>query len=724
MMAASTMTNLSLPDEAKAVIWRIFGAGASPLTEWSTFDLIKPIIGKRVSSPTQQVGTINEIRNWFELIGERRWLKPDMQEPVAVLILEGIGTDRSETAVWAIGSIEGDLAIRVIRSRWRPEEIDSFVDAVLTTLEKVCERDEVLDAAGIVPVAGHDSGKARIPRDAVQRKGKLETFQYLDSHGFELIHRALHPPAGNLVELVIDLQAERFESLIERLDHPVMQARAAYHMVAATRASGHRTPLQWITEDSCDALVALAIVHTLETVNRLDEDIRSSERLGEDRCIWSTELRPPQDDLDAAAVTLLNDLVSRLAKLDPLASARWIGELLSGAPYTLMRDGDFEKPPRIEQLEKMCTDRLACLVRHSWSDNLPAALCAGLCLTPRTTWTRHMAEVAWAVRDVEPARAATLARATLDEHERHVAEELQRGHLFLNWNDWHDREWIAGLGAALALSGDELDLPKWVSTRCRALPLSVWDAEESYQTFSTADRAAQIWFLVALHAVAGLKQIDRAVDPVEVRALAEIVWTHCYFAGQYLRDGSDASVAAEQAARSAVEFGEPSDLWLLEQARSPRVGPRALWALIDQRRKRTAREGASDTGYDEMVIDEVARAASNRFGDGEQFDFQSLHYWGHLWLQLDAIDQARRTAKAIIAFSMRGVDRGSKVLVLKLLTLGSNGQRLDLETRDYIESTYQELWPIYGYTLDAERADRQQIDESLERSGVTARRAT
>ena len=130
-------------------------------------------------------------------------------------------------------------------------------------------------------------------------------------------------------------------------------------------------------------------------------------------------------------------------------------------------------------------------------------------------------QVAWEVRDVEPARAATLARATLDEHERRVTEELERGHLFLNWSEWHDREWIAGLGAALALSIDEIDLPNWVSTRCRALPLSVWDAEENYQAFSTADRAAQIWLLVALHAVEALKQIDRAVDPVEVRALAE-----------------------------------------------------------------------------------------------------------------------------------------------------------------------------------------------------------
>ena len=673
-MAASTMTDVSLPDEAKAVIWRIFGAGESPLTGRSTFDLIERVICKHVSSSTQQDWAISTIRGWFETIGQRRWLKPDIREPVADLILEGIGADRSETAIWAMGSIDGDLAASVIRSRCSPEEIDTFIDAVLTTLGKICDSDDVLNAAGIVPFAEFDSGKARIPRDAVQREGRLETFLHLSSHGFDLIHRALHPPAGNLIELVIDLRPGRFQTLIERLDHPVMQARAAYHMVAATQALDHRKPLQWITENSSDELIALAIMYTIETVNRLDEDIRSSARLGEDRPIWGTELRPPQDDLDAAAVNLLNDLVDRLAILNPLACARWIGELLSGAPYALMRGGNFEKPLRIEQLEKMGTELLARLVRHSWSDDLLAALCAGLCLTPRTTWTRHVAEVAWEVRDVEPARAANLARAALDEHERHVAEELEHGHLFLNWNDWHDREWIAGLGAALALSIDGIDLPNWVSTRCRALPLSVWDAEENYQSFSTADRVAQVWFLVALHAAEGLKQDNRAVDPAGVRALAEAIWSHCYFAGQQLPDGRDASVAGEHAARYAVKFGEPSDLWLLEQARSPRVGPQALWALIDQRREKAAHEGGSDAGRDEMVIDEFALAASNRFGKGGQFGFESLHHWGRLWLLLDAIEEASRTANALLAFPMRGFDRSSKILVLELLALGADGQ--------------------------------------------------
>ena len=82
-----------------------------------------------------------------------------------------------------------------------------------------------------------------------------------------------------------------------------------------------------------------------------------------------------------------------------------------------------------------------------------------------------------------------------------MADEVQCGLVHLNWDDWHDREWIAGLGCALALSATHVDLVEWVSARCRALPLSVWDAEENYKTFSNADRAAQNLFLVALHGV-------------------------------------------------------------------------------------------------------------------------------------------------------------------------------------------------------------------------------
>ena len=716
-MASDIIPSISLPPEAKAVVWRIFGENESPLmedelprTRRPSYELIEPIIREHVSSndPDRVIG---EIRGWFESHGDRRWLKSEMSEPVAALILEGIRAERGETAIWAVGSINADLAASNIRSLWSSKEIDTFVEAALKTLEKLCERDEVLDVSRIMRF---DSTSAKMQKDTVVPKGRLEIFRDLDNHGFELVYGGLYSAVENLVDLVVDLRPEQFDSFIERLAHPVVRARAAHRMIAMVRHSDHRKSLLWITEGSCDALIALAIVHTLNTVNRLDEELRFADRADSDQYTWSTELRPPRDDLDTAAAGLLTGLVNRLAALEPLACARWIGELLSGAPYVLHSRGDLQIPRRIEQLERACTELLARLVRRSRSDNLLAELRAGLCLTPRTTWTRHMAEIAWEIREVEPARAAEIARATLDEHERHIAEQLKQNRLFLNWNDWHDREWFSGLGVALVLSCKDLDLPSWVSARCRALPLSVWDAEENHEAFSTADRAAQQWFFVALHAIRALKELGRTIGPGTVRTLAETLWTHCHFVGQSRLSHPEASIVAEHAARFAVEFGEPSDLWLLNQVRHPGVEPRALWALIDQRKLKSAREGKTDAHCDEMITTELVRVASDRFGDGRRFDLDALQYWGRLWFLLGAINEAEKTAMAIIAVPLRRHDRAYKILALKLFALVASKRKLPPMVTDYPSSLYSELWP--GYTPSEEREDRRQIDEQITRS--------
>ena len=710
-MVGKVTSESSLPPEAKAVIWRIFGAGESPLTRRSTYELSEPIIKHHVS-PTNQDRSIAEIRGWFESHGNRRWLKSEMREPVAALILEGIEADRSDTAIWAVGSIEADLAASSIRSHWPPEEINSFVEAALKTLEKLCDRDEVLDASRLMRL---DSTSAKMQKDTVVRKGRLGIFRDLDNHGFELVYGGLYSVVENLVDLLVDLRPERFESLVERLAHPVVQARAAYRMIVMVRDSNHRETLRWIKEGSSDALIALAIVHTLNIINKLDEDLRSAEYVDEDQYRWSTELRLPQDDLDAAVAGLLIGLVERLATLDPLACARWIGELLSGAPYMLdLRGNRSRMPRRIEQLERACTELIARLVRRSWSDDLLAEFRAGLCLTRRTTWTRHMAEIAWEIREVTPARSAEIARATLDEHEQQVAEQLEQNRLFLNWSDWHDREWFSGLGVALVLSCKDLDLPSWVSARCRALPLSVWDAEENYEAFNTADRAAQHWFLIALHAIRALKELGRTIDPFAVRTLAESLWAHCHFVGQPLHNSPEASVVAEHAARFAVEFGESSDIWLLNQVSHPGVGPRALWALIDQRKLKSTREGKTDAHYEEMIATEFLRVASERFGNGRQFDLDALQYWGRLWLSLGAIDEVEQTAMAIIAFPLRRYDRVYKIMALKLLALVASKRKLKPMIADYPTSLYGELWS--GYTPSEEREDHQEIDELLKQS--------
>ena len=119
-MISNSIPSISLPAEAKAVIWRIFGEGESPLKKRSTYELIECIVRKRVSS-AERDRVISEIRGWFESHGDQRWLKSEMSEPVAVLILEEIGTERTETAIWAVGSVDAELAASIIRPRWSPQ---------------------------------------------------------------------------------------------------------------------------------------------------------------------------------------------------------------------------------------------------------------------------------------------------------------------------------------------------------------------------------------------------------------------------------------------------------------------------------------------------------------------------------------------------------------------------------------------------------------------------
>ena len=167
-------------------------------------------------------------------------------------------------------------------------------------------------------------------------------------------------------------------------------------------------------------------------------------------------------------------------------------------------------------------------------------------------------------------------------------------------------------------------------------------------------------------------------------------------------------------ARYTAQFGEPSDAWLLNQARNPGVGPRVLWTLIDQRMLKGDREGGTDTHFDEMIATELLRVASGCFGNGRQFDLETLRFWGWLWLLLGVIDEAEQTAMAIVSFPLRVHDRTDKILALKLLALVASTRKLAPTISDYPAWLYDQLWP--GYTPSEERADRQQIDELLERS--------
>ena len=711
--SGNQLMSINKPDlcpEAASVIWRIIGPGESPIKNRSAYDQIEPVISKYVST-SEVARAIAEIKGWFESHGDQQWLKSERSEQVAVLILEGVKDDlKEETAIWSIGSIDVDLAVHMIPSLWTAEAIDLFIKTAITTLKDLCVRDEVLDASRCSRFAAQDSIQAKVPKEAVLRKGRLETFCNLNNHSFELVVQGLYPAVGNLIELVLELRPDQFESLIEKLDHPVVQARAADCMVTTALPRNHSKTLEWIGEGSCDVLIALAIVHTLDTVNKLDKDIRLAERSDVEQYTWSTELHLPRDDLNSAATDLITGLVNQLAVLEPMACTRWIGELLSDAPSVFHIQGN-DKPPRINQLEMACTGLMARIVCQSWSDYLLSEFRAGLCISPQPTWTRHLAKLAWEIHDVDPARAAKIAQLTLDEHAQHIARELERNHLNLNWSYWQDREWIECLSTALVLSCENLDLLSWVSVQCQALPLSVWVAEENNLAFYAADQVAQHWFLIAFHSVHKLKVLGRKINPDTIRNLAEFLWAHYHFTGQHIGSQPANSDTAELAARFAIEFGELSDSWLLDSARNPGVGPRALWALIDQRRIKGASEVGTDVSYDELISTEFVRIASVRFGDGGQFNLGELQFWGRLWLLLGAVNEAEQTGIAIIRFQLTQRDRTHKIMLLKLFAMVDSKRKLSPEFKDYTVSLYRQVWP--SYTPEEERLDRQQIDNLL-----------
>ena len=89
-MIPQTVQEPRLTDEAKAVIWRIFDDGASPQTQLSPYQLIEPVLMKHLS-PTIAGPTIAAVRAWFETHGDRQWLKSDVSEAFATLVLESIG---------------------------------------------------------------------------------------------------------------------------------------------------------------------------------------------------------------------------------------------------------------------------------------------------------------------------------------------------------------------------------------------------------------------------------------------------------------------------------------------------------------------------------------------------------------------------------------------------------------------------------------------------------
>ena len=718
-MESQTNAGQFLPEEIRNIIWRIIGNDESPLTRETTSRLIERTIrrhAEHVPSSTQDYA-ISVVHGWFEFHGDKAWIKENVRESVAHLIIDGIrqalstqaGIDNHETAFCAVGSIQPAVAMDMIISSWSHEELDTFIDYSLKTLESLCEKDAVLNPDRIEQL-GFSGARASL--GAIRSEERLETYLRLKDYDWYL-----YSSVANMIEFLVKLNPEHFDTLVQMTDHPVVHLRAARSAIDGCASTDTEAPLRWLTDNPTDSLIALALIHILDKVNRLDSDRR-----------WDTERDREQDTTDPSASYLLESTVEQLSRLEPTRCGQWIAELLSHGISALNASGQDEKPHRVEQLEDLCTQQLENLVRDSWSDELVDVFRDGLCLAPLVPRTLPLAQAAFDARDSEPERAAEIARLILDAHEQQITESLDgdRG-FFYNLSYWPQLDWVKSLGGALVLSDEKLDLPKWVMEKCRALPLSVWDVEEDYTSFLNAERVAQFRFLVALYAIQMLENVGRTADPAASLALAESFWKHCQFAGRHITlfEGSEVSAFA---ARIAVQLGRPGNDWVLDQAGNPGVGPRAFWALIHQQMSNGTDYSKLQDIYQLTFIAELLRIASIRFGDPRQLELTELYHLGELWLLLDDVDdkakvtpmadEARATAMAIVSFPQRQLTRAHKILALKLLAFASSKKRLPPEEESRIETLYGELWT--SYTSTEERAERQQVDDLLRSSEVSS----
>ncbi|MXX85215.1 MAG: hypothetical protein F4Y71_02010 [Acidobacteria bacterium] len=695
----------ALSPEARDAVWRIFGAGAAPGARGSVFDNIEPTIRKHVP-PADQDRAIATIGDWFESGAHVRWLKPDRAELVADLVIEGVGPRRSEDAVWAIGSVGLDLCAGRIKRRWAAGEIQTLVDAAVEVLNRTRARVRHEDRP-----AGQEDAELTSFQRAVSRDGIVAAFARLEEESLELVNQGLHPTVANLIDLAVELSPDEAPGVVSRLKLPTMQARAARRVVARTPADDPGAVAGWITAHSAEWAIALAIVHVLGAARKLDDSRAprtDSSRAPARKQGFGEALEQPPD----AVGNLVLRLLERLAGLEPADCLRWIGELLTQASRALSSSDGAQKSGLLAQLEDECTGLAVRLFCESGSPHLLAHFQSGLLPGRGRHWVRHQMAVARGIRESAPSRAEELARVTLDEHRRQLAEQRDGHYLAPDWASWKDREWLEGLGTALALARKDLDLRAWVADECRDLPLSVWDAEEDPDGFAMAEQMAQHWFLVALLAVPQRRAFSRPLEPPVVRALAEAVWAHCRFCRQHLQTHPEASVAAELAARYAMQYGRGNDQWLLDQARGEGVGPGALRVLLEHRRSsQPPVEGVSD--LDDMIVAELVRIALGRFDDGGQFDLETLRDWGTLWLSLGAVDQAERTAMAIVSFPLRSTDRNSRILALKLLGLVVRHRKPRHGVAEYVVPLYNQLWPVFAGTPTQERKDREEIERAF-----------
>ncbi len=621
---------------------------------------------------------INEIRGWFDPEGQPNHLRADMNEVVAEMIIEGIGATLArgdeignrDTAFWAMGSIHPDIAAPLINDAWCTDQIDVFAAYAVDTLESLHVKGDIRDPKRVF---GEDVRGAKARPSQTGLQDPLRTFQAGPDTAFEA-WRQMYSGIPQVVALLLDLKPAMLPELVGRIEDPLLQSLAAFCASDLKIPSDHLRPLQWVTDTSPAALIAMAIGQVMAIVREAEFADRTAANTGD------------VDTTGAATVSdMIGDMVSSLAALGPGGSARWMFELLN---YTSF--GPHEKPVMAKLVERHCTQSLENIVLNHWFGEVVEEMEAGLRQAKLEPRGKPLADIALGIRDQQPEKAGQISGILLGEHERRMKGALEEhsmsGRLSGHWNH---REWLIAVGLAVVIKHDNIDPLDWVIAQCKALPLSAWDADEDGQVFRRAYDIAQIYMTVGLYAVQLLKDAGRNLDCGKLRAFAELVWSHADFARRHSDLLSEDSGTAECAARLAAALGEPDRQWILQQANNPAVVPPTLWALLDQIRHQQGTRLHVDTAL------EIRQIASDRYINAVEVNRQSASHLANLWVLLDAPQEAARTAEILLSYHQSRANRTDAIPVLKLLAFAASREGLPDHLIAAHQSLYDDLWGQY-----------------------------
>ena len=135
--------------------------------------------------------------------------------------------------------------------------------------------------------------------------------------------------------------------------------------------------------------------------------------------------------------------------------------------------------------------------------------------------------------------------------------------------------------------------------------------KRNYDRFLSGDRIAHFRFLIALYAIQIRKEMGAAVDSDVVLRVGAKLWEHCHFTDTDAVRRPEDFDTAEYAARIALILGEPSDSWIINQAKNSDVHLRTLFGLVDG----LMSDQNDRLGLKVKMGDGLARALSDVIGD-------------------------------------------------------------------------------------------------------------